>query len=207
MKYLTLVCTHLKWVFDFLLCYPFYKLHDDHPHQLPKIGSGEEELCRIHYEEDVDCAVCLCKIGELGEEIRVLRCDHMFHKDCLDRWVGLKNTTCPLCRESIGPKRAITQLGAEVLLFRVFSTRADEERDTWWLRWVTLLSFAYQFSVACHLVYQISIFSDPLQQHPRSAPCCGWIKANTDGAARGSPRTSHSSGIFCDKKVVSFTQS
>ncbi|KAJ9708049.1 hypothetical protein PVL29_000219 [Vitis rotundifolia] len=56
-------------------------------HYKPKIGceEGEEE-----------CVVCLCKI-EGGEEIRELRCDHLFHRVCQDRWLQYKHTTCPLC--------------------------------------------------------------------------------------------------------------
>ncbi|AES89593.2 zinc finger, C3HC4 type (RING finger) protein [Medicago truncatula] len=57
-------------------------------------------------EEEVDCAVCLCTMKE-REEIRVLKCEHVFHKDCLDTWYSFKynNTTCPLCRVSVGPLR------------------------------------------------------------------------------------------------------
>lgn len=134
-KYLTLFWTHLKWVLDFLLYYPFYKLHDS---QMPIIG---EDVSICHYEystpagslEDVDCAVCLCKMGEGGKEIRVLRCDHAFHRDCLDRWLGFKNAICPLCRQSVGLRRAVSELGAEVLFFQFCSVRNDD-RETWWLR-------------------------------------------------------------------------
>ncbi|KAJ1412030.1 Zinc finger, RING-type [Sesbania bispinosa] len=131
-KYLILLYTHLRWVLDFLLYYPFYKLHD-----VPIIGDQEMSIC--HYEgseEDVDCAVCLCKIEE-GEEIRVLRCEHMFHRNCLNRWEsGFKNyATCPLCREAVGPRKVISELGAQVLLFEFCnSIRTDDDRHTWWLR-------------------------------------------------------------------------
>ncbi|TKY69440.1 RING-H2 finger protein ATL13 [Spatholobus suberectus] len=132
MKYLTLFYTHLKWVLDFLLYYPFYKLHDP---QMPLLGE-DQSIC--HYaptpglEEDVDCAVCLCKIGD-GEEIRVLRCEHFFHRNCLDTWVGLKIATCPLCREPVRPRRPINEVGAEVLLFQFCAIHTDD-RDNWWLR-------------------------------------------------------------------------
>ena len=133
MKYLSPVYIQLKWVLDFLLYYPFYKLHDSH---LPII---EEDMSICHCqstpdsEEHVDCAVCLYKIGE-GEEIIVLRCDHVFHKECLDRWVGFNNATCPLCRQSVGPRGDISELGVEVLFFEFGSIRSDD-RDAWWLRW------------------------------------------------------------------------
>ncbi|KAL2349033.1 hypothetical protein Fmac_003033 [Flemingia macrophylla] len=109
-------------------------LHDHH--QIPVIGE-EQSIC--HYapttgsEEDVDCAVCLCKFV-VGEEIRVLRCKHLFHRKCLDAWVGLRIAiTCPLCREPVGPRRIINEVGAEVLLFQ-FCSNNNDDRDTWWLR-------------------------------------------------------------------------
>lgn len=87
-KYLAPIYTHLKWVFDFVLYYPFYMLYDSHP----PINLGTE-LSTFHYEltsgseEHVDCAVCLSKFGERDEVIRVMRCEHVFHKGCLDRWL------------------------------------------------------------------------------------------------------------------------
>ncbi|RDY11439.1 hypothetical protein CR513_03884, partial [Mucuna pruriens] len=126
MKYITLFySTHLKWVLDFLLYYPFYKLHN---YQKPIIWE-EQSIC--HYastpgsEEDVECAVCLCKIED-GEEIRVLR-------NCLDTWVALKIATCPLCRESVRPRSHINEVGAQVLFFEFCSIHTDEG-DRWWLR-------------------------------------------------------------------------
>lgn len=49
-------------------------------------------------EERENCAVCLYEFCS-GEEIRWLgNCKHIFHKDCLDRWMDLDHRTCPLCR-------------------------------------------------------------------------------------------------------------
>ncbi|KAI4314007.1 hypothetical protein L6164_026950 [Bauhinia variegata] len=130
-KYLALVLAQLKWALDFLLYHPFYKLCRP---DMPVIG-GEVKV--RHYEpnpssdEEVDCAVCLCKIRE-GEEIRVLRCEHVFHRGCLERWVGF-NATCPICRDLVGPRRAITELGAEVIEFQFWSF-SSRDHERWWLR-------------------------------------------------------------------------
>jgi len=90
--------------------------------------SCEPAGCR----KEIECAVCLCRIEE-GEEIRELRCDHLFHRVCLDRWLGHKRVTCPLCRRSLLPWRATTELGREVLLFKYCSFNSGD-RETWWLR-------------------------------------------------------------------------
>lgn len=46
----------------------------------------------------VQCVFCLSKIKH-GEE-KILRCGHSFHKSCMDSWIELKKSTCPLCRDS-----------------------------------------------------------------------------------------------------------
>jgi hypothetical protein len=41
------------------------------------------------------------------------------------------NNTYSLCRDSLGPKRVITELGAEVLSFNLCAIRSDRARDDW----------------------------------------------------------------------------
>ncbi|XP_061340738.1 probable E3 ubiquitin-protein ligase XERICO [Gastrolobium bilobum] len=133
MKYLTLVYAHLKWVLDFLLYYPFYKLHDSQPPIFVEEHSIFHHESTPGSEKHIDCGVCLCKI-EGGEEIKVLRCDHVFHRYCFDIWVGLKNIICPQCKESVCPRRAIiSEHEAQTLLFKFCSIRTDD-RERWWLR-------------------------------------------------------------------------
>ena len=52
---------------------------------------------------EVDCAVCY---GELvpGVSVRTLRCKHVFHAPCVDRWLLQKKNTCPLCMQVVGPE-------------------------------------------------------------------------------------------------------
>ncbi|KAG1361932.1 RING-H2 finger protein ATL73-like [Cocos nucifera] len=45
------------------------------------------------------CPVCLADYMT-GEEVRVLpRCHHMFHRDCIDRWLITMSSLCPICRD------------------------------------------------------------------------------------------------------------
>ncbi|GAB4840224.1 hypothetical protein Ancab_020989 [Ancistrocladus abbreviatus] len=80
-----------------------------------------------------DCGVCLCEIEE-GEDIRDLRCDHLFHKVCLDGWMASGQTMCPLCRGPLAPPAMVAEDGAEVLLFQFFSFNCNRHDDNWWLR-------------------------------------------------------------------------
>ncbi|XP_068658094.1 RING-H2 finger protein ATL64-like [Aristolochia californica] len=56
----------------------------------------------MSFKEEVECGVCICKISR-GEEIRELRCEHLFHRHCLDGWCGYGNATCPICRRPLLP--------------------------------------------------------------------------------------------------------
>ncbi|GJM87529.1 hypothetical protein PR202_ga03493 [Eleusine coracana subsp. coracana] len=48
-------------------------------------------------EEEEGCVICLAELME-GEELRVLpRCNHAFHKACIDAWLGA-HASCPSCR-------------------------------------------------------------------------------------------------------------
>lgn len=51
-------------------------------------------------KEPAECVFCLSDIEE-GEEIRELRCKHLFHRRCLDRWLVHRRATCPLCRDTL----------------------------------------------------------------------------------------------------------
>lgn len=51
----------------------------------------------LEEEEQLECVVCLSRF-EPESEIHLLFCEHMFHKECLDKWLGYWNLTCPLCR-------------------------------------------------------------------------------------------------------------
>jgi len=49
--------------------------------------------------EDLTCSICYSDYV-VGEEIRLLPCDHSFHCQCVDEWLAI-NKTCPLCRRDI----------------------------------------------------------------------------------------------------------
>lgn len=47
-----------------------------------------------------DCAICLDSFRE-GESCRKIPiCKHLFHSNCVDRWIG-KKPTCPVCRTRV----------------------------------------------------------------------------------------------------------
>ncbi|XP_008805361.2 E3 ubiquitin-protein ligase RNF126-like [Phoenix dactylifera] len=81
--------------------------------------------------EQVVCVFCLSNIEE-GEEIRELRCRHLFHKSCFDRWIEHGRAACPLCRNSL----ILQETKAKV------PDMDDEELDNsavsfWWLLYLS----------------------------------------------------------------------
>ncbi|XP_022159549.1 E3 ubiquitin-protein ligase RHA1B [Momordica charantia] len=49
-------------------------------------------------EPPESCAVCLYEFEADDEIRRLANCRHIFHRGCLDRWIGYGQRTCPLCR-------------------------------------------------------------------------------------------------------------
>ncbi|OQR91553.1 hypothetical protein ACHHYP_04582 [Achlya hypogyna] len=52
-----------------------------------------------------DCTICLVAFSanefQTAGQIVKTSCDHLFHATCIDSWIGMAKTTCPLCRKDI----------------------------------------------------------------------------------------------------------
>ncbi|KAH7841241.1 hypothetical protein Vadar_027494 [Vaccinium darrowii] len=69
---------------------------DDDDDDDDDVDGGEER-------KEMGCSVCWDCI-EGNHKIRELSwCSHVFHKECLDRWVDEGQHTCPLCRSMLLP--------------------------------------------------------------------------------------------------------
>jgi len=83
------------------------KLHSEvHCHgagfwRLP-IPSIEDDCAPTHVShEDCDvCGVCLVAFSG-GDELRVLPCDHHFHRECIDHWLLNCSTACPVDKRDL----------------------------------------------------------------------------------------------------------
>lgn len=67
-----------------------------------------EILPVIKFSDLVDppdsCAVCLYEFENQDDIRRLTNCRHIFHRCCLDRWMGYDQQTCPLCRTPFIPE-------------------------------------------------------------------------------------------------------
>ncbi|KAI3817144.1 hypothetical protein L1987_10933 [Smallanthus sonchifolius] len=102
------------------------------PQNLQGLGSSQVRFEPTSMEEQVECAVCLSAIGE-DEDVGELRCGHLFHEACLDRWLSFRNRTCPLCRDRLVLPRVISDLGHELLVFDFSSSDNTINEESWWL--------------------------------------------------------------------------
>lgn len=50
------------------------------------------------------CIVCLERLRAADEVRRLGNCAHAFHRGCIDGWIDLGRTTCPLCRSHLLPR-------------------------------------------------------------------------------------------------------
>ncbi|KAM0950198.1 putative chromatin regulator PHD family [Dioscorea sansibarensis] len=63
-------------------------------------GDGDDD------KEETMCIVCLGSL-EGEDEVRELgNCIHVFHKECLDKWVDIGHHTCPMCRSLLLPSKS-----------------------------------------------------------------------------------------------------
>ncbi|KAJ9141845.1 Ring finger domain protein [Pleurostoma richardsiae] len=61
-------------------------------------GSGDDQS-----EEHLGCSICT-EDFHVGEDVRVLPCNHKFHPQCIDPWLVNVSGTCPLCRLDLRPE-------------------------------------------------------------------------------------------------------
>jgi len=47
---------------------------------------------------DNHCSICFEQYEK--ENYVAVKCGHTFHKDCIEKWLRIRQT-CPLCRESV----------------------------------------------------------------------------------------------------------
>lgn len=64
---------------------------------ITKIQRGSESIYEDSSESREECTICL-EYFKNGDDIRKLKCNHIFHENCIEEWF-LKEITCPVCRD------------------------------------------------------------------------------------------------------------
>jgi hypothetical protein len=63
------------------------------------VASAVEGDDRVVLEADQRCLVCLCDFEAKDTGRKLVKCSHLFHKECIDQWLTTGRNSCPLCRE------------------------------------------------------------------------------------------------------------
>ncbi|KAJ6361779.1 hypothetical protein OIU78_002238 [Salix suchowensis] len=132
---LALVLAVLRWILAWALRFK-NRTHlaspsSDSPQQSQPVPSPQQIRCGLILTTFSDvtermpgvcdtCAVCLSQLRD-EDEVRELRnCCHVFHKDCIDRWVDHdhehdeNHNTCPLCRAPLlTPSQSLARTRSE----------------------------------------------------------------------------------------------
>lgn len=62
-----------------------------------KTSSG---LCWQHTPLNICCSICIENVGRC-KKFSLDCCTHVFHRQCISRWIKKGNETCPCCRRTI----------------------------------------------------------------------------------------------------------
>ncbi|GMY07627.1 E3 ubiquitin-protein ligase RHA1B-like [Fagus crenata] len=85
---------------------PFHLIDESIKKQLPITEYGDFLKRRGGCNaEDSVCVVCLNYMKESDGVRELCNCSHVFHKECLDVWIGQGQVTCPLCRSKLSPSQ------------------------------------------------------------------------------------------------------
>lgn len=63
------------------------------------------------------CAICL-EDYRIGEKLRILPCNHRFHASCVDSWLTLWRTFCPVCKQDAQTSHGTVPASETTPLFR-----------------------------------------------------------------------------------------
>ena len=74
------------------------RVNDNNNNQVSLIDNVQSLIITDEQPEDV-CSICLEEF-EYNQELKKLKCNHIFHKECLESWINDKKI-CPLCRTGI----------------------------------------------------------------------------------------------------------
>ncbi|CAN6442125.1 unnamed protein product [Victoria cruziana] len=98
---------------------PKYKFKASHGHggnkdesEIHSDGSADGGVIAVGTEkertvsaEDAVCCICLAKYVD-NDELRELPCTHLFHSECVDKWLKI-NASCPLCKHEVGENSGV----------------------------------------------------------------------------------------------------
>ncbi|USW54775.1 Putative Zinc finger, RING-type [Septoria linicola] len=75
-------------------------MSDDASKTASLVATAAEGGEQVMLETDQRCLVCLCDFEIKDVARKLVKCNHLFHKECIDQWLTTGRNSCPLCRET-----------------------------------------------------------------------------------------------------------
>ncbi|OLN95275.1 E3 ubiquitin-protein ligase [Colletotrichum chlorophyti] len=66
-------------------------------------AANSDRVTEKEDDQNLGCSICT-EDFTVGEDVRVLPCNHKFHPNCVDPWLVNVSGTCPLCRLDLNPQ-------------------------------------------------------------------------------------------------------
>ncbi|XP_039035324.1 RING-H2 finger protein ATL18-like [Hibiscus syriacus] len=54
-------------------------------------------------DDNEACSICLAELGKEDVVSQIQKCGHVFHMNCIEKWMERDHFTCPLCRSFLFP--------------------------------------------------------------------------------------------------------
>ncbi|CAN0926998.1 RING-H2 finger protein ATL18 [Linum grandiflorum] len=67
---------------------------------VPLARAKQRQSTTATSDEEDSCSICLAELADTSA-CRLSRCKHVFHLECIEKWVERDHFTCPLCRNFI----------------------------------------------------------------------------------------------------------
>lgn len=77
------------------------------------VASAVEGDEQVVLEAGQRCLVCLCDFEAKDTGRKLVKCSHLFHKECIDQWLTTGRNSCPLCREQGVDEKKTDEADAE----------------------------------------------------------------------------------------------
>jgi hypothetical protein len=53
--------------------------------------------------KSLSCAICMCDYEDDETVLKLPNCEHLFHKECIGKWLKESSTKCPVCKAVVAP--------------------------------------------------------------------------------------------------------
>lgn len=90
------------------------EISDDAAKTAALVATAVDGVDRVTLDAGQRCLVCLCDFEAEEVARKLVKCNHLFHKDCIDVWLTTGRNSCPLCRQQgVDEKTAEDDTSAE----------------------------------------------------------------------------------------------